>query len=273
MTCDSSSLSARTRWVWIIPQNGCPFNSTLGLTESRDGPVQPVQSCPMFFIWHSHLPVGSHLSVYSVPVQRKHPLDHLKDENGTWQLQTGAKQSFPNAPRPPQPHISMPVPICPISSAAEAASCAVRQRAVLVYWCTLYWCELIPSGNTFGCHTPHCLSLLPFYSLFLCPLMYLPWQGSHCCDCLYMHVEGINVLQFKELLIYDSIYLRSVIYIMPNLMYELLYVPLWCLSFTWSCNQLKFWAVLILIIFLWFYFVFSFNQMQWSLSLDYMRKY
>lgn len=201
MTCDSSSLSAGTRWVWIIPQKGSPFNSARGLTESRDGPLQPVQSCPMFLIWPSHLPVGSHLSVYSVPVQRKHPLNHLWRWERELTATNWSKTIFSQTPCPPQPYISMPVPICPISSAAEAASAAVRQRAVLVYWCTLYWCELIPSGNTFGCHTPRCLSFPPFYSLCLNPLMYLPRQGrlhdslqscSHCRDCWYLHV-----LQYK----------------------------------------------------------------------------
>lgn len=78
----------------------------------------------------------------------------------------------------PKLHVSMPVPICPKSSAAEAASTAVRQRALLVYWCTLYWCELNPSGNTFGCHTPRFLSLPAFYFLCPCALMYLLWQGG-----------------------------------------------------------------------------------------------
>lgn len=67
----------------------------------------------------------------------------------------------------PKLHISMPVPICPKSSAAEAASTAVRQRALLVYWCTLYWCELNPSGNTFGCHKPRFFHCLPSTSYVL----------------------------------------------------------------------------------------------------------
>lgn len=169
MTCDSSSLSAGTRWVWIILQKRL---SALGLTRSNDGPPQPVlaprsPSGPLTFLLvliSLFTPAQSRGSIHEIT---------FKDGYRTWQLQTRAKQSFfflfSQAPHPPQPHTPMLVPFCPTSSAAGAASAAVRQRALLVYWCTLYWCELIPSGNTFGCHTLR----FPFTASLLFPMFYM----------------------------------------------------------------------------------------------------
>lgn len=146
-----------------------------------------------------------------------------------------SKTIFSQTPHPPQPHISMPVPICPISSAAEAASATVRQRAVLVYWCRLYWCELIPSGDTFGCQTPCRLSLPPFYSLCLYPLMYLPRQGrlcdteqscSHCCDCWYL--PGLLYKCWNDFYINIPYYIVNTAHTKPLIA--------WHMTYIWGCN-------------------------------------
>lgn len=98
----------------------------LGLSVHRS-------SSSVLFFWPSHLPIGPHQSVYFVPVEQRHQLNHL------WRWQWGltatnwSKKIFSQSPFPPQPHISMLVLICPISSAAVALSAAVRRRALLVY--------------------------------------------------------------------------------------------------------------------------------------------
>lgn len=173
MTCDSSSLSARTRWVWIMPQKGCPFNSALGLTESRDGPVQPVQSCPMFFVWHSHLPVGSNLSVYSVPVQRKHPLNHLWRWERDLTATNWSKTIFSKCPTPtPAPHLHACSYLSHIVSGRGRELCCETERSsCLLMHTILMWADSIRQ-HFWMPHTP--LSLTASFLL----LMSLPPNAS-----------------------------------------------------------------------------------------------
>lgn len=198
MTCDSSSLSAGTRWVWIIPQREArrpwsdPVHRWSAAVRTEPPHVLRLALSPSCWVSSACLPRPSPKKAFiKSPLKTTTGLDSHKPE------QNNLFFFFPQAPPPspclPRPHISMPVPICPTSSVAEAASTAARQRALLVYGCTLYWCELIPSGNTFGCHTPRFFLLPAFQFSCLHALMSLPWQDkldcrqscshSRCCLC------------------------------------------------------------------------------------------
>lgn len=85
---------------------------SLQQTGSQDGPLQPHV---VLFFWPSHLPVHFPSSVYSVPVQRKPPLNHLwrweQDLTATNWSKTIFSQKKPHAhPGPTTPCLLMSVP-------------------------------------------------------------------------------------------------------------------------------------------------------------------
>lgn len=144
-----------TRWVWIIGQRKGPAPvvcSTAACCAPAPAP---------------HLPVASHQSVYSHPSPKKAAIKSpLKTTTGLDSHKLEQNNLFLSS------YLSLFLPSClpiPISALSRLPSLPVpihlrRQRwreprappgatrFRVVYGCVLYWCELIPSGNTFvGC--------------------------------------------------------------------------------------------------------------------------
>lgn len=148
ITSDSFLLSSLTRLVRIIVQKSSPF--TIAISLSREVQLQPIWSCPccssgpLTFLF---------ILIYSLtflPVQRKHPLNRL----GRLEWDLTATNNLVPTPLPasaPHPHACSHLSHIVCGRSLERRC---GRRAALVYWCTQYWCELISSGNTFGCPTP-----------------------------------------------------------------------------------------------------------------------
>lgn len=101
------------------------FNSARNPAHS--GPLSTAL-CPLFLSWLLSPSRWLSSVCWLRPSPKRASIKSpFEDENGTGQLQTGAKQSFPIAPPPP-----MPVPICPISSAGRSREhCCGMQRQFL----------------------------------------------------------------------------------------------------------------------------------------------
>lgn len=172
MTTDSSLLSAQTKWVWITLQKGSPFSKAFGLTQSKDGPLQ--LQCSSLALspscWFSSICLlcrSPKVASIKSPLKMITGLDSYKlEQNNISQTPMSSLAPHPNACSYLS-HI--------ISSRGPEHCC--ETWTALVYWCTLYWCELIPSGHTFGCHTPCVFPCVPSTAYAFTP-MHLLWQGT-----------------------------------------------------------------------------------------------
>lgn len=177
MTCDSSSLSAGTRWVWIIPQKRLPSTAPLvwpnrwmvRCSLCRDAPVLlywPLSPCCWFSSICLLCPSPKEASIKS-PLKIKTGLDSYKLEQNNL---------FPNPTSTAAPHLCASSYLSHIvRGRSRERCCETESSSCLLMQTILMWADSIRRHFWM----PHTLpsftaSLLLPMSL---PLMYLLWQG------------------------------------------------------------------------------------------------